>query len=368
MSAETEVGGQDTLTVETRGARPEIRHMSDEDAGAAIASLFAQPTDRKRDPSTGKFVSQKPAEAEAESDAPAPPVEAQAEDAPAPEAAEPEADESATDETETTEALRYDPAQHGQMLVPVKVDGVETLVPIEEIRSGYSRTKDYTQKTQALAEERKKFESDILAPARAEREQLVHHLTQLESIVRAAMPDTEPDWDRLAAEATPEEFQAQFTNWKKNSERIGRIRAQQEAVNARIAADAQAQLEAVLASEHEKLREAIPEFRDAEKGKQLHDDLVAFAKSLGYSSDDLAQVTDHRALVVLNKARLYEQAQKTRSTAETKVDRALDKGLKPSGVRPALAPNKLETAKAKLAKSGSIDDAADAIGALLGIR
>ena len=364
MSAEAENGGQDTLTVENRGARPEIRHMNDDEAGAAIAALFESKPERKRDAATGKFVSDKPAES---TDAEQPAPEAKAGDTPPD--AEQEAEDgekSADDEQPDTEALRYDPEKHGKILVPVKVDGVETLVPIDEVKSGYSRTKDYTQKTQALAEERKKFENEVAVPARAEREQLRTNLAQLEAIVRAAMPDTEPDWDKLAAEATPEEFQAQFTNWKKNSERIGKIRAQQEAVQARIEADAQAQLERHLATEHEKLKEAIPEFRDAEKGKQLHDDLVAYAKSLGYTSDDLAQVTDHRLLVVLNQARLYTQAQKSRSTVETKVDRALDKGLKPSGVGTPKSPNRFESAKAKLAKSGSIDDAADAIGALLG--
>ena len=44
--------------------------------------------------------------------------------------------------------------EYADFRIPVKVNGEEVLVPLKEAISGYSRTQDYTQKTQALAAER----------------------------------------------------------------------------------------------------------------------------------------------------------------------------------------------------------------------
>lgn len=46
--------------------------------------------------------------------------------------------------------------------VRVKVDGEEVSVPLREALQGYSRTQDYTQKTQALAEQRRQAEEAIV--------------------------------------------------------------------------------------------------------------------------------------------------------------------------------------------------------------
>lgn len=52
--------------------------------------------------------------------------------------------------SEEEEALEY---------YAIKVDGEEIEVSLEELQSGYQRQKDYTKKTQALAEQRKDYEA-----------------------------------------------------------------------------------------------------------------------------------------------------------------------------------------------------------------
>ena len=53
------------------------------------------------------------------------------------------------------EARSYlDTDQHGDTYVRVKVDGEDVEVPLREALQGYSRTADYTRKTQALAQQR----------------------------------------------------------------------------------------------------------------------------------------------------------------------------------------------------------------------
>lgn len=58
-----------------------------------------------------------------------------------------------SDETSVEEQL-LDISQYTGYKVPVKVDGEEVLVPIEEVAAGYSRQADYTRKTQELAQQR----------------------------------------------------------------------------------------------------------------------------------------------------------------------------------------------------------------------
>jgi hypothetical protein len=45
--------------------------------------------------------------------------------------------------------------EHASNQIPVKVNGQETLVPLEELRNGYMRQADYTRKTQEVAETQK---------------------------------------------------------------------------------------------------------------------------------------------------------------------------------------------------------------------
>lgn len=54
-----------------------------------------------------------------------------------------------------------DLTQYGENLVTVRVDGEDVTVPLSEAVQGYSRTQDYTRKTQALADERTNLEAGL---------------------------------------------------------------------------------------------------------------------------------------------------------------------------------------------------------------
>ena len=61
-------------------------------------------------------------------------------------------------EQQIEERSYLDPDQHGDAYVRVRVDGEELEVPLREALQGYSRTADYTRKTQALAQQRQSNE------------------------------------------------------------------------------------------------------------------------------------------------------------------------------------------------------------------
>ena len=69
----------------------------------------------------------------------------------------------------------------------VKVRGEEIEVTLDELQRGYSRTRDYTEKTQELAEQRRKFETD-LASVRGQREQYDGLLGQMDEALKELAP------------------------------------------------------------------------------------------------------------------------------------------------------------------------------------
>lgn len=320
---------------------------------AAPESNQAAPTERARG-ADGKFVAAKPKEPEDE-----PPAEASEADEPV---GEPEDATDAPDESEPSEpeADEQPPVQK----VRVKVDGIEREETLDEVIKGYSRTADYTRKTQALAEERRKFETEELAPVREERKLYAERLELLHDALRDLLPEQEPDWNTLRNALTPEQFQQAYADYKVQSDRAARIRGERERVMQLEAQDAERRLARTLRDEHDKLTQAIPDFADEAKGKQLKDDLVAYAKSLSFTDDDLANVTDHRVLVLLNKARLHDEALLRKPKVEAKIDRVLDT-VKPSiNAKPKPKMSEIERAKSQFKKSGRVEDAA----ALLNLR
>lgn len=327
----------------------------------------AAPTERKRG-ADGKFLPSKPVPMTPADGSPDPddalgepdrPL-ADAEEPPPPE--EPKEDEEPEAEDEP-EAEEPPPVQK----VRVKVDGIEQEVPIDEVVKGYSRTADYTRKTQALAEERRKFEAEELAPVREERKLYAERLDLLNDALRDLLPEKEPDWNTLRNALTPEQFQQAYAEYKVQSDRAARIRGERERVMQIEAEDAERRLARTLRDEHDKLKTAIPDFADEVKGRQLKEDLVAYAKSLSFTDDDLANVTDHRVLVLLNKARLHDEALLRKPKVEAKIDRVLDTVKPSTNAKPKPKLSELERQKTQLKKTGRVEDAAALLNSL-GIR
>lgn len=243
------------------------------------------------------------------------------------------------------------------VLAPVKVDGMVKEVPLSEALAGYSRTEDYTRKTQAHAEERKRFEAEVVQPLTEERRYYAERIGMIEEALAEFQNERAPDWNALRQQLDPETFQQKWVEWDTRQKHIAGIQAEKARVAERAQAAEHQALQARLADEHEKLKAAIPEFGDAEKGKALQSDLVAYAKSKGWTDDDLAQVYDHRVIVMLNNSRKWEESQLRRPKLEDKVDRVLE-SVKPNSTKPKPKMSEIERANTRLRESGRVEDAA----------
>lgn len=241
-------------------------------------------------------------------------------------------------------------------------DGQELEVTLDELLKGYSRTANYTRKTQALAEERKAFEAEQTA-VRAERAEYAERLKQLEIALQSLAPQ-EPDWDQLANE-NPEEFPRAWAQWQAHQRNLEKVRQEAERVTAQQREDMIKAHNAVVQSERAKLLEAIPEWKDDKVRSKEKAELAKYATDAGFSEEQLKQVTDHKVFLLLRKAMLYDRAQATRPVIQQK----LESKVKPNtpGSSATTRRKHSETAKRnmRLAKTGSVQDAAAVIETLL---
>ena len=219
--------------------------------------------------------------------------------------------EAAEEESEETEG------EEEEELYAVTVNGEEVAVSLDELLSGYSRQSDYTRKTQEVANDRKEMESlqqqynSEVQQIQQERQQYAQALT---NIIENQSGELERysniDWNALR-ESDPIEYVTTREQYREAQERVqatGQERA--KAYQSHQAQEQRAQQQ-MLKVERAKLIEAIPDWRDPEKQKELSSNLQSYAKDQGFSAEELNSLIDHRSILVLLKAQKYDQLNKS---------------------------------------------------------
>ena len=242
----------------------------------------------------------------------------------------------------------------------VKVDGKEIDVTLDELQKGYSRTQDYTRKTQQIAETRKAVEAEASA-IRAEREQYA----QLLGALKQQLESTEApvDMDRLYNE-DPIEWVRQSEVMRQKQDKLAAIQSEQQRLSQLTAQQRAQEMQAHLASQQEALIQAVPEWKDSKKAQAEKALLVEFGKKIGFSEEELKNVYDHRAVIALRKAALYDQMMSKRGQIKPVVNNG-PRPAKPSAAGRVSTTTESTRAKQRLAKSGRVNDAASAIELLL---
>ena len=251
--------------------------------------------------------------------------------------------------------------QEQPQVFSVKVDGKEVEVTLDELQKGYSRTQDYTRKTQQIAEVRKQTEAELSA-VRAEREQYAQLLSALEAQVQqVAQPNI--DWDRLYQE-DPIEWVRQREVMRENQEKSAAIQSEQQRL-AQLSQQEQAQfMQQRLQQEQEALLAAIPDWKDAKKAQAEKALLVEFGQKIGFTPDELKSVVDHRAVLMLRKAALYDQMMSKRGNIKPVTNNG-PRPAKPGAAGRVSNTTEAVRAQQRVAKTGRVDDAANAIFQLL---
>jgi hypothetical protein len=263
-------------------------------------------------------------------------------------------DESDEQSEETEEEAEEAPAPP---TFKVKVDGEETEVTLDELLKGYSRTADYTRKTQAHAAERKAFETEA-AQTREARQQYAAGLSQIEQALRELAP-TEPDWNKLKHELPPAEYSAAWIEWQQHQDRINQVADERKKQEDVLRKEFEDQRKAFISAEREKLLAAFPEWKDAEKARTAKTKLSEFAQKKGFTVQELEN-SDSRAIILLNEAMLYHELKAKQKQVTGKVTEQIKAAAPGAGKKaPPKKVNEYMRAKERLAKSGGVEDAAD---------
>ena len=272
---------------------------------------------------------------------------------------------------EELEAAEEDEPQEDQVeeeeseqpqLYTIKVDGEEQEVTLEELQNGYSRQRDYTRKTQELAQQRKAIEAKYQEVSQKDAiySQL---LPKMESTLKGEL-ENEPDWNALY-EADPIAYVREKDIWNEKKQKLQAVQAESQRLQQESAMAQQQKLQQFVEYGNQQLLEQIPEWQDNEVASKEKMAIRDYGVNvLGYTPQEMDSVYDYRVLLGLRNAWLQhktQQATKVKPTEKKAAARTARPGT--SNVPKSTTP--VKKARQKLAKTGKVQDAAKLFEQLL---
>lgn len=264
-----------------------------------------------------------------------------------------ELQDGSEDEAESEEDDGSEEEQEQPVSFRVKIDGEEVEVTLEELQKGYSRTQDYTRKTQALADQRKTAEAE-LETARQERAYYAQMLNVLAQ--QLSQEEAQPDWNKLYEE-NPIEWARQRELWRDKQDKKNAVRAEQERINALQQQEVGKIRQAQLQKEAQKLQELIPEWKDTKRATEDRGKMVEAARRVGYTDSELSEILDHRAVVLLRKAAMYDELMGKKTQIKPNTTKGPKTATPGSATSKPSKKSEAQQAQERLAKTGKMADA-----------
>lgn len=270
--------------------------------------------------------------------------------------------EAAEEEDEPQEDQVEEEESEQPQLYTIKVDGEETEVTLEELQNGYSRQRDYTRKTQELAQQRKAIEAkqQEVSQKDAIYSQL---LPKMEATLKGEL-ENEPDWSALY-EADPIAYVREKDIWNEKKQKLQAVQAESQRLQQESAMEQQKKLQQFVEYGNQQLLEQIPEWQDNEVASKEKMAIRDYGVNvLGYTPQEMDSVYDYRVLLGLRNAWLQHktvQATKVKPTEKKAAARTARPGT--SNVPKSTTP--VKKARQKLAKTGKVQDAAKLFEQLL---
>ena len=263
----------------------------------------------------------------------------------------------ANSEAETEYEEDSEPVEETKPRYRAKVGGQEVEVELDELINGYQRSKDYTQKSQALAEQRKAIEAERghLEQVKQERMAYAQKLQALDSFL--SQQNRGEDLEVLK-ETDPIGYAVKVAEQSQREKQLAVVRGEQYRIAQQQQAEQAQNLQSHLKSESDKLASVIPELATP-KGDAIRKEIREYAKSVGWSDQELSSVYDHRAVLTLYKAMKFEQLQKGKPETMKKVQQA-PKMLKPGTSAPSTKSSQDKQVMQRLRQTGKVRDAAAA--------
>jgi hypothetical protein len=281
-------------------------------------------------------------------------VEATAE----PETEEVEEEEEVEASDSDDEDLIEEPSREEPLMYSVKVDGQNAEVTLEDLKQGYSGQK-YVQKGMQETADMKKEVATVYDALKNERQVIANLYQQIQQNGVATQPE-KPSKELF--EADPIGYMKKNIDYEAEMVAYNDQMAQLQHVTQQNSAAQENAQQAYMREQMQILQKEIPEFADEKKGQQLKDQLVNTGTNhYGYTTDEISQITDARAIKVLRDAALYQDIIAGKTKAKVKTQSATPV-IKPGAKKVATPNAKIRSRqKAKLRETGSLEDAVNLI-------
>lgn len=254
---------------------------------------------------------------------------------------EPETD----DESEPNDPLESE--------VPVKIDGKTEKLKLKDVIAGYQKDAAVTKKAQALAEERRGFEIERNQVAQ-ERQIYAELLTKLDARLQDRAIQPPPD---ELYHTNPTAWLQQRELFRVHGEEQQAVKIERDRLSQLEQQDNTANIKEHVTQEREKLLAAKPEWRDNDKFSKAREAIISYGEKIGYSAKELQDATDHRAILVLDKARAYDALMSRKPQENVAATSPTLRPGTPVSNKSAGTRNAQENALQRLKTSNSVDDA-----------
>ncbi len=264
------------------------------------------------------------------------------------------------EETEETETLDDEQDEIEEVSEPqlyaVKINGEDVEVTIDELQSSYSRQADYTRKTQELAQQRKtvKEQQSEVAKNEAIYKEL---LPKMEAALSESLGD-EPNWETLYSN-DPIGYVRERDLWNEKQQKLQAVQAEQTRLQEEDQVKQQEQIQKYMQYGEKQILNHVPEWKDKtiqqEEKLAIRDHAI---NDLGFTAEEINQVYDYRLLMGLRNSWMQNKTQKAVKKKPTQKASARNRVAKPGSVSRKKTSTPLKKSKARLAKSGKVQDAA----------
>ena len=260
-------------------------------------------------------------------------------------------------ETDEVEYSEEESEEQPKPRYKVKASGEEVEVELDELIKGYQQGTDYTKKSQALAEQRKAIEAERshLEYVKQERQAYAQKLQALDSFLTQQHQGVDLE---VLKETDPIGYAVAVAEQSQREKQLAVVRNEQQRIAQQQQAEQQSQLQAHLRTESEKLVSLIPELATPQ-GDAVRKQIRDYAKSVGWSDQELSSVYDSRAVMTLYKAMKYEQLQKSKPELNKKLQSA-PKMMRSGTSVPQARSSQDKQAMQRLRETGKVQDAARA--------
>lgn len=288
----------------------------------------------------------------------------------APEDDEGEPGEDDDDEGERGQAdddTEFDIAEHLDRDIEVMVNGEPVTVKLKEALAGYSREADYRQKTTRLSEERdevEEFAETVVAKAQNYDAQL-----QVFIDLAKAFEPTPEEWNKIKA-SSPEAYIQTKEQWDAVQANVAKAKAERERLAAEQAEIGNRNYEGYVRRENAELFKKVPALTNPKKADEFRKKVAKYAQKTGYTREEIMGTADHRNLITLYKAARFDEIVASRKSGQRPAKEPRQSSTtRPRSVRRERGdsgnPSRVRDAERRLARSGSVEDAASAFTEML---